>query len=45
MIKAAAQNNWIDHDRVMMESLTSIYRAGATIILTYFAKDAAKLLA
>jgi porphobilinogen synthase len=45
MIKAAAQNNWIDHDRVMMESLTSIYRAGATIILTYFAKDAARLLA
>ncbi len=45
MIKAAAQNGWIDHDRVMMESLTSIYRAGAEIILTYFAKDAAKLLA
>ena len=45
MIKAAAQNNWIDHDRVMMESLTSIYRAGAEIILTYFAKEAAKLLA
>jgi porphobilinogen synthase len=45
MIKAAAQNNWIDHDRVMMESLTSIYRAGAEIILTYFAKDAARLLA
>jgi len=45
MIKAAAQNGWIDHDRVMMESLLGIYRAGATIILTYFAKDAAKLLA
>lgn len=45
MLKAAAQNNWIDHDRVMMESLTSIYRAGAHIILTYFAKDAARLLA
>ncbi|HWR35202.1 MAG TPA: porphobilinogen synthase [Clostridia bacterium] len=44
MIKAAAQNNWIDHDRVMMESLTSIYRAGATIILTYFAKEAARIL-
>ena len=44
MIKAAAQNNWIDHDRVMMESLLSIQRAGASIILTYFAKDAAKLL-
>src|SRR3954469_15018790 len=45
MIEAAARNNWIDRDRVMMESLTSIRRAGATIILTYFAKDAAKLLA
>jgi porphobilinogen synthase len=44
MIEAAARNGWIDRDRVMMESLTSIYRAGATIILTYFAKDAAKLL-
>ena len=45
MIEAAAQNNWIDRDRVMMESLISIRRAGASIILTYFAKDAAKLLA
>ncbi len=45
MIEAAARNNWIDRDRVMMESLTSIRRAGASIILTYFAKDAAKLLA
>jgi len=44
MIKAAALNNWIDYDRVMLESLTSIQRAGASIILTYFAKDAAKLL-
>ncbi len=44
MIKAAAQNNWIDHDRVMLESLLSIQRAGASIILTYFAKDAARLL-
>ena len=44
MIEAAARNGWIDRDRVMLESLTSIYRAGATIILTYFAKDAAKLL-
>jgi porphobilinogen synthase len=44
MIEAAARNGWIDRDRVMMESLLSIYRAGATIILTYFAKDAAKLL-
>jgi len=45
MIEAAARNNWIDRDRVMMESLQSIRRAGASIILTYFAKDAAKLLA
>jgi porphobilinogen synthase len=44
MIKAAAQNGWIDHDRVMLESLLSIQRAGASIILTYFAKEAAKLL-
>jgi porphobilinogen synthase len=44
MIKAAAQNGWIDHDRVMLESLTSIQRAGASIILTYFAKEAAKLI-
>lgn len=45
MIEAAAQNNWIDRERVMMESLTSIRRAGADVILTYFAKDAARLLA
>ncbi len=45
MIEAAARNNWIDRDRVMMESLLSIRRAGASIILTYHAKDAAKLLA
>ena len=45
MIEAAARNNWIDRDRVMMESLTSIRRAGASIIVTYYAKDAAKLLA
>ena len=45
MIEAAAQNGWIDRDRVMLESLTSIRRAGAGIILTYFAKDAARLLA
>ena len=44
MIEAAARNNWIDRDRVMLESLTSIRRAGASIILTYYAKDAAKLL-
>jgi porphobilinogen synthase len=45
MIEAAARNNWIDRDRVMMESLISIRRAGATIILTYYAKEAARLLA
>ncbi len=45
MIEAAARNNWIDRDRVVMESLQSIRRAGASIILTYYAKDAAKLLA
>ncbi len=45
MIEAAARNNWIDRDRVMMESLTSIRRAGASIIVTYYAKEAAKLLA
>ena len=44
MIEAAARNNWIDRDRVMLESLLSIRRAGASIILTYYAKDAAKLL-
>jgi len=45
MIQAAAQNGWIDRDRVMMESLISIRRAGASLILTYFAKEAARLLA
>ena len=44
MIEAAARNNWIDRERVMMESLLSIRRAGASIILTYYAKDAARLL-
>ncbi len=43
-IKAAAARGWIDGERVMMEALLSIKRAGADIILTYFAKDAAKLL-
>src|ERR1700677_2375007 len=45
MIEAAARNGWIERDRVMMESLQSIHRAGASIILTYYAKEAAKLLA
>jgi porphobilinogen synthase len=44
MIKAAAMQGWLDYDRVMMEALLSIKRAGADIILTYFAKDAAKIL-
>jgi porphobilinogen synthase len=44
MIKAAAQNGWIDEQRVMMETLTSIKRAGADLILTYYARDAIKLL-
>lgn len=45
MIEAAARNNWIDRERVIMESLVSIRRAGAGIILTYYAKQAAQLLA
>jgi porphobilinogen synthase len=45
MIEAAARNGWIERERVMMESLISIRRAGASIILTYYAKDAAKALA
>jgi porphobilinogen synthase len=44
MIKAAGANGWIDEERVMMESLTAIKRAGADMILTYFAKDAARFL-
>jgi porphobilinogen synthase len=44
MIKAAAQNGWIDEQRVMMETLTCIKRAGADIILTYYAREAIKLL-
>ncbi len=44
MIEAAARNYWIDRERVMMESLLAIRRAGASVILTYFAKDAARLL-
>ncbi len=44
MIEAASRLGWLDRDRVMLESLLSIHRAGADMILTYFAKDAAKLL-
>ena len=44
MLKAAAKLGWLDEKKVMMESLTAIKRAGADMILTYWAKDAAKLL-
>ena len=44
MLQAAIGKGWLDRDRVIMESLTSIRRAGAQLILTYFAKDAARLL-
>jgi porphobilinogen synthase len=44
MIKAAAEKGWVDGERVMMEVLLAIRRAGADLIITYFAKDAAKLL-
>jgi porphobilinogen synthase len=45
MIKAAAARGWLDEEAVMLESLTSIKRAGATMILTYFAKEAAAVAA
>jgi porphobilinogen synthase len=44
MIKAAAQNGWLDNDKAMMESLTCFRRAGADGVLTYFAIEAATLL-
>jgi porphobilinogen synthase len=44
MLKAAARNGWIDEPRAMMETLTSIRRAGADIIVTYYARDAARML-
>src|SRR6476646_3299387 len=44
MLQAAIRKGWLDRDRVIMESLTSIRRAGAQLILTYFAKDAARML-
>ena len=44
MIKAASQKGWLDHEKVMMESLIGFKRAGAKLIATYFAKEAAKLL-
>ncbi len=45
MIEAAAQNGWLDHDKVMMESLMAFKRAGCDGVLTYFAPAAARLLA
>jgi porphobilinogen synthase len=45
MVKAAAERGWLDEPRVVLESLTAIRRAGADVILTYFAKEAARLLA
>jgi porphobilinogen synthase len=45
MLKAAAERGWIDHDRAVVETLTAIKRAGADMILTYHAKEAARLLA
>jgi porphobilinogen synthase len=44
MLKAAAQNGWLDHDAVMLESLLAFKRAGADGVLTYFALDAARAL-
>jgi porphobilinogen synthase len=44
MVKAAAQQGWIDEQTVVMETLISLKRAGADVILTYFAKDASRLL-
>ena len=44
MLKAAALNGWLDEERVMLEALTSIKRAGVDLILTYFARDAARIL-
>ena len=44
MIKAAAQNGWVDHDKIMMEAMLCFKRAGADGVLTYFARDIARLL-
>lgn len=44
MVKAATQNGWIDEEKIVLEMLTSMKRAGATLIITYFAKDASKYL-
>lgn len=44
MIKAAAQRGWLDENKAILETMTSMKRAGADLIATYFAKDAVKLL-
>jgi porphobilinogen synthase len=44
MLKAAAQNGWLDHDAVMLESLLAFKRAGADGVLTYFARDVARIV-
>ena len=44
MIRAAGRLGWLDEERVMMEALVSIRRAGADLVITYFAKEAARLL-
>ena len=44
MVEAAAANGWLDRERVILETLTAIRRAGAQIILTYWAVEAARLL-
>ena len=44
MLKAAAEKGWIDYERAMLETLLSIRRAGADLILTYHAKEASRLL-
>jgi porphobilinogen synthase len=44
MLKAAAERGWLDEPRVMMETLTSIRRAGADVIITYYAREAARLI-
>jgi porphobilinogen synthase len=45
MLKAAGRNGWIDEPRAMLETLTGIRRAGADIIITYYAREAARVLA
>jgi porphobilinogen synthase len=44
MLKAAAEKGWLDHDQIMMEQLFSFKRAGASLIATYFAEEAVKLI-